>query len=194
MTKGKKTSIMFVCSLEAPFFVRSEPDRRTYKHTPWGALCLEWSRENKMLLSLTFVDKPLPEDAFSGLWEKELFALLQRSPLRLGAEATVFQMRVWRAAMRIPPGKTVTYGELAAKLGQPAASRAVGRALALNPYALLIPCHRVVPASGGTGEYRWRADRKEAILQAEREGEGAWETVLGDGNRSRSSIRLSSVA
>lgn len=57
------------------------------------------------------------------------------------------------AAMRIPPGRTATYGDLAAQIGRPRAARAVGGAMANNPFTLLVPCHRVVPKSGGLGSY-----------------------------------------
>jgi AraC family transcriptional regulator of adaptative response/methylated-DNA-[protein]-cysteine methyltransferase len=62
----------------------------------------------------------------------------------------------------------MTYKQIATKIGQPSASRAVGSAIAANPIALLIPCHRVVPQSGGTGNYRWGPDRKLALLAAEK--------------------------
>ena len=82
--------------------------------------------------------------------------------------ATAFQRRVWQALQRIPRGQTRTYGEVAASIGEPRAARAVARACATNPVALVIPCHRVVPASGGTGGYRWGAERKAQLLKAER--------------------------
>lgn len=84
-------------------------------------------------------------------------------------QATAFQRRVWEAIRAIPEGSTSTYGELAAALGKPRAVRAVAQACAANSVALVIPCHRVVPASGGAGGYRWGAKRKEALLRRERE-------------------------
>ena len=78
-----------------------------------------------------------------------------------------FHRRVWDALRRIPHGETRTYAQLAAALGRPRAARAVGRACAANPVALLVPCHRVVPATGGVGGYRWGAERKRALLLAE---------------------------
>ena len=82
--------------------------------------------------------------------------------------ATAFQRRVWDAIREIPEGSTATYGELAAAIGAPKAVRAVAQACARNSVALVIPCHRVVPSSGGTGGYRWGAKRKEALLRLER--------------------------
>jgi AraC family transcriptional regulator of adaptative response/methylated-DNA-[protein]-cysteine methyltransferase len=93
---------------------------------------------------------------------------MSRGRLPLDIEATAFQWRVWEALTKIPYGETRTYGEVAAAIGRPGASRAVARACASNQVALLIPCHRVVPASGGTGGYRWGTARKRAILAAER--------------------------
>jgi len=82
--------------------------------------------------------------------------------------ATAFQRRVWEAIRSIPEGSTATYSELARALGQPRAARAVARACARNPLALVIPCHRVVPKSGGTGGYRWGARRKAKLLHLEK--------------------------
>jgi AraC family transcriptional regulator of adaptative response/methylated-DNA-[protein]-cysteine methyltransferase len=75
---------------------------------------------------------------------------------------------VWQALAAIPYGETRTYSEVAASIGRPRAVRAVARACATNPVALAIPCHRVVPAAGGTGGYRWGAARKKALLSSER--------------------------
>lgn len=82
---------------------------------------------------------------------------------------SLFQMSVWSELLNIPLGSTVTYGDLAKRIDKPKAMRAVASAVARNPIALFIPCHRVVPASGGPGKYRWGADRKRAILAWEAE-------------------------
>ncbi len=87
--------------------------------------------------------------------------------LPLDVRATAFQMRVWDALRDIAPGRTMEYGQLARAIGSPSAARAVARAVATNPIALLIPCHRIVPASGGVGGYRWGMKRKERLLQLE---------------------------
>jgi AraC family transcriptional regulator of adaptative response/methylated-DNA-[protein]-cysteine methyltransferase len=87
--------------------------------------------------------------------------------LPLDLRGTPFQRRVWAALREIPPGRTETYGALAARIGQPGAARAVARACAANPVALLVPCHRVVPAGGGTGGWRWGAARKRDLLMRE---------------------------
>lgn len=88
--------------------------------------------------------------------------------LPLDVRATAFQVRVWEALRSIGPGTTMQYAELARAIGSPSAARAVARACADNPVALLIPCHRIVPAGGGTGGYRWGSRRKEQLLEIER--------------------------
>lgn len=89
------------------------------------------------------------------------------SALALDVRATAFQRRVWRALQEIPAGETRTYSEVAGQIGRPEAARAVARACATNPVALAVPCHRVVPASGGTGGYRWGSERKKKLLAVE---------------------------
>jgi AraC family transcriptional regulator of adaptative response/methylated-DNA-[protein]-cysteine methyltransferase len=101
--------------------------------------------------------------------------------LPLDVQATAFQWRVWRELRRIPPGGTRTYAEVARRIGRPGAARAVARACASNPVALTVPCHRVVPATGGEGGYRWGSERKRALLQAEKAA--AARTPAGDGSR-----------
>jgi len=94
-----------------------------------------------------------------------------RSPrveLPLDVRATAFQWRVWRALQAIPYGETRTYQQIAASLGNPRATRAVARACATNPVALLIPCHRVVRTDGSMGGYRWGTRRKEKLIAQER--------------------------
>ena len=88
--------------------------------------------------------------------------------LPLDVRATAFQARVWEALTQIAPGKTTTYGELAAALGDPNATRAVARACATNPVALLIPCHRVIAKNGDMRGYRWGVERKSRLLDLER--------------------------
>jgi AraC family transcriptional regulator, regulatory protein of adaptative response / methylated-DNA-[protein]-cysteine methyltransferase len=86
----------------------------------------------------------------------------------LDLRGTVFQLRVWQALRQIPRGETRSYSELARELGDPKATRAVARACAVNRVALLVPCHRVVGATGSMTGYRWGVERKKQLLQAER--------------------------
>jgi len=87
------------------------------------------------------------------------------TPQELWLVGTAFQAWVWRELVRLERGERCSYGELAARLGNARAVRAVASAVARNPVSLWVPCHRVVPSSGGTGNYRWGAARK-AQLQA----------------------------
>jgi AraC family transcriptional regulator of adaptative response/methylated-DNA-[protein]-cysteine methyltransferase len=89
------------------------------------------------------------------------------SALPYDVQATAFQRRVWEALRRIPRGQTRSYGEIARALGQPKAARAVARACATNPVALVIPCHRVVGERGALSGYRWGVERKRALLERE---------------------------
>jgi AraC family transcriptional regulator of adaptative response/methylated-DNA-[protein]-cysteine methyltransferase len=80
---------------------------------------------------------------------------------------TAFQQRVWTALLAIPPGQTVSYAELARRIGMPQAARAVARACASNAIAVAIPCHRVIRQDGSVSGYRWGAERKRALLARE---------------------------
>lgn len=90
--------------------------------------------------------------------------------LPLDVRGTAFQHRVWQALRQIPPGSTATYAEIAKRIGQPRAVRAVGAACGANPIAVAIPCHRVVRSDGLSAGYRWKIDRKQALLDREAEG------------------------
>lgn len=92
-----------------------------------------------------------------------------RAPLALPyvMHGTPFQIRVWQTLREIPPGQTVSYAALAARLGLPRGARAVASACAANRLALLVPCHRVVRSDGGLAGYRWGVERKRALLQRE---------------------------
>lgn len=84
-----------------------------------------------------------------------------------GTGGTAFQRSVWNALRAIPPGETRSYGDVAASLGKPGAARAVGRANALNPVAIVVPCHRVVGASGTLTGYAGGLERKRWLLAHE---------------------------
>jgi AraC family transcriptional regulator, regulatory protein of adaptative response / methylated-DNA-[protein]-cysteine methyltransferase len=86
----------------------------------------------------------------------------------LDIRATAFQRRVWEELRQIPPGATRSYSDIAGSLGRPKASRAVAKACASNPVALLIPCHRVIGKDGAPGGYRWGKNRKQQLLEKER--------------------------
>ena len=102
------------------------------------------------------------ETLLSKMIGKELNAALP-----LDIRATAFQRRVWTYLQSIPFGATRSYGEVARALGQPTASRAVARACATNPVAVVIPCHRVVREDGNISGYRWGVERKKVLLEME---------------------------
>lgn len=103
---------------------------------------------------------------------KPIFDMERRKghPLRLYVRGTNFQIKVWEALLRIPPGQVTTYGQIASLIGRPSAMRAVGSAVGRNPIAVLIPCHRVIRSLGEFGNYRYGAARKVALLAHEYAG------------------------
>lgn len=92
--------------------------------------------------------------------------------IKLHLKGTDFQLKVWNALLKIPMGRLTTYGDIASKLNNSKASRAVGTAIGNNPVAFLIPCHRVIRSSGELGGYRWGFTRKAAII--------GWEATRND--------------
>jgi AraC family transcriptional regulator of adaptative response/methylated-DNA-[protein]-cysteine methyltransferase len=116
--------------------------------------------------------------SLSGLVDAALESVRDGSDLvqnrgRLGSldlRGTVFQLRVWQALRAIPRGETRSYSQLAREMGEPKATRAVARACALNRVAVVVPCHRVVGASGSLTGYRWGVERKRQLLEMERGG------------------------
>ena len=85
-------------------------------------------------------------------------------PLRIVFIGTEFETRVWQTLLRIPLGRATTYSDIAAHLGKPQASRAVGTAVGQNPISFVVPCHRVLGKSGSLCGYHWGLTRKQAIL------------------------------
>ena len=109
---------------------------------------------NDMQTLLQYVDRPIGE-------------LQLQHPL--SAFGSDFQQQVWAELAKIPAGRTVSYTELARLLGRPAAVRAVAGACAANPLAILVPCHRVLRSDGGISGYRWGVERKEQLIELERQ-------------------------
>jgi len=107
-----------------------------------------------------------------GKWIREFsHHLVGKQPqlnLPIDVQATAFQRRVWEELQKIPYGSTESYSEIARKIGKPAATRAVARACATNPVALIVPCHRVVRKDGTSGGYRWGLNRKRTLLEKEK--------------------------
>lgn len=88
--------------------------------------------------------------------------------LPLDIQGTAFQQRVWELLRQIPVGQTLSYTDIATRLGMPNGARAVARACASNTLAVVIPCHRVVRQSGDLAGYRWGLARKQTLLERER--------------------------
>jgi O-6-methylguanine DNA methyltransferase len=128
--------------------------------------CVRIACEHNAVTELEFIEKNLlgtpiaiPKALQCAFNEKQLgkgSTLLPRG--------TEFQFMVWNALLQVPLGQTVSYGTIAESLGGKSMARAVGTAVGANPVAILIPCHRVLPANGETGEYHWGATRKKSLL------------------------------
>lgn len=88
----------------------------------------------------------------------------QLHQIKLHLKGTDFQLKVWESLLKIPMGKLSTYGNIAAQIQKPTASRAVGTAIGDNPVAFLIPCHRVIQSTGAFGHYHWGSSRKTAMI------------------------------
>jgi len=146
--------------------------------TPFGPAFLAWTDRGLVAISFDTTQAEADERA---RWPAATLRADQTGATKLAKQVfeggkvtlqlrgTNFQIRVWEALLRIPEGGLVTYGQIAKTLGSPAASRAVGTAVGANPVAYLIPCHRVIRATGAVGGYRWGTPRKRAIM--------AWEAA-----------------
>ena len=131
-------------------------------------LLIEWQGE---IVTRIYFSQEMPSE-LSKLAEEIAAHLESGSPcpkaeLDMSA-CTDFQKQIYALVQAIPRGKTMTYGQVAERAGKPGAARAVGRAMATNPFAILVPCHRVV-AKGGLGGYLWGTEMKEKLLRLERE-------------------------
>lgn len=106
-------------------------------------------------------------------WTAQILAFLDAPhgslDIPLDILGTAFQRRVWLALREVAPGSTVSYGEIAARIGSPKAARAVAQACASNQLAVAVPCHRIVRKNGELGGYRWGIERKRRLLEREAE-------------------------
>ncbi|MDF1630630.1 MAG: methylated-DNA--[protein]-cysteine S-methyltransferase [Alcanivoracaceae bacterium] len=134
------------------------------------ALCGDFSQEK----SVSFLQSLWPQaqlrknPARTRAVISSLFAgSTDRQPESVHIAGTDFQLDIWQALLQIPAGQCISYSQLALASGHAGAARAVGSAVASNPVALLIPCHRVIRQDGKPGGYRWGVDRKQALLAAE---------------------------
>jgi len=128
-----------------------------------------------------------PDPHFTAMIAKVLAFLGNPDRGRLGlpldVQGTAFQRRVWLALQEIPPGDTVSYTDVASRIGKPKAARAVAGACAANAIAVAIPCHRVVRRNGQLGGYRWGLERKRALLEREKVKKQNSEKPLGQKGR-----------
>lgn len=127
-------------------------------------LCAVKIVNTKSDLKLSY-DKGLK--SYSDQLEKYVKDVNTKFDLPMDVEGTAFQKAVWKATSKIPYGKTMTYQQIAEKIGKPKAVRAVGTALGKNPVCIVIPCHRVVPKSGGIGNYAYGSTVKKWLLAHE---------------------------
>jgi AraC family transcriptional regulator, regulatory protein of adaptative response / methylated-DNA-[protein]-cysteine methyltransferase len=109
-------------------------------------------------------------DAWIRAFEAHVGGRAPRPDLPLDLRGTAFQIKVWRFLLGLRAGDVVSYGEVAAGIGAPAAVRAAASACGANRIAVLVPCHRVLRGDGGLGGYRWGLERKRALIDAERAG------------------------
>lgn len=137
----------------------------THKGVCWMAF------ESDQNLAVSNLQQSFPKATFlaqSDQFQRDALAIFAKdqslAQIKLHLKGTPFQLKVWASLLKIPMGHLSTYGDIAQQIQQPTASRAVGTAIGRNPIAFLIPCHRVIRATGVIGEYRWGAPRKTAII------------------------------
>ena len=142
--------------------------------TQWGLMQASLSERgiDRLTFNATYSAQPTDDPVFKEAFMKWLTSFQKRSAAAqwsyFAATGTDFQKSVWQALLEVPFGTQLHYQDIAKKIRKPKAARAVGSAIAANPIAVLIPCHRIVPPSGATGNYRWGRDRKRVLLDAER--------------------------
>lgn len=162
---------------------RSVDIRYGFGHSLFGEALVAWTRRGITFLgfcedagtrrSLDSLMHQYPEAQFvedrpgAKSWLERVFRDVGRQPPRLWLRGSPFQLRVWTALLSIPPGAHASYGQIAAAIGQPGATRAVGNAVGRNPVAWLIPCHRVIRQIGELGGYRWGPVTKQAMVAYE---------------------------
>lgn len=132
-----------------------------------GVVRIDFGRGPSRVCSRPVVEKfPLSRCAAREI-EQYLEGRRNRFTVKPHLVGTQFQKRVWREAMRTPYGRTISYGQLAARLGMPGAARAVGNALAANPVPIIVPCHRIIRADGTLGGFGAGTKLKKRLLALE---------------------------
>lgn len=139
-----------------------------------GLLAVRWSTRGVVEVHLAdhWQALPTPDAEASHPWVAEITALADGGVRDVGVpldvRGTPFQHEVWEALRAVPWGTVTTYGTIAQTMGRRSAARAVAGAVAANPVALVVPCHRVVRRDGGLAGYRWGPRRKQELLARER--------------------------
>ena len=136
--------------------------------SPWGPCVLGFAARGLAVLS--FAEGSPWRPVVGSAPEPQTVHPLFRGDLKdlsLHLRGSAFQLAVWRALLCVRRGCATTYGAIAREIGQPRAARAVGAAVGRNPVAWIVPCHRVLPANGSIGGFRWGAALKRRMLQAE---------------------------
>jgi AraC family transcriptional regulator, regulatory protein of adaptative response / methylated-DNA-[protein]-cysteine methyltransferase len=153
----------------------------TFADTPFGKVIVASTAKGICYMAFVDEDEPMAFDQLETnfpnarynhfvdkIQQNALFVFSQDwsklNEIKLHLKGTDFQIKVWQTLLQVPPGGLTTYGNLANKAGYIGASRAVGTAVGNNPVAFLIPCHRVIKATGEVGQYHWGAIRKNAII------------------------------
>ncbi len=147
----------------------------SFSPTAHGELLTAWCQGWLCYASFTeYLTREVALKEMRQLFPKATFALTTRTfdptisrPERMLLVGTRFRHDVWRALLDVPHGTTITYSALASKANHPTAVRAVATSVGCNPISVVVPCHRIVPASGGIGNYHSGADIKRTLLQAE---------------------------
>lgn len=155
-------------SLFGPLFIAST--RRGICHMAFedeGASGLAWLHRQFPAADIMPGDAALHDDAAAALAGATSGDWSGVDPIRLHLRGSPFQIKVWEALLAIPPAALASYGDVAAAIGRPGSSRAVAGAIAANPVAVLIPCHRVIRGSGHLGGYAWGTARKQALIGRE---------------------------
>lgn len=152
----------------------------SYAKSPFGNILVASTGKGICYMAFTADEEQALNDLksnFPRAYFKQMFDIIQQQALyiftrdwqqlnqiKLHLKGTAFQLKVWEALLKIPLGQLSTYGNIAASIANPKASRAVGTAIGNNPVAFLIPCHRVIQSSGLLGGYMWGPIRKTAII------------------------------
>ena len=181
---GRLHDLMITTEALTPGQVRRRGDGVSLEYglgdSPFGAALVAWS--SRGISFLGFCDELGPERTLEDLrqrwpradfrenhtraqdWLETIFDRASRDPLPIWLRGSPFQLKVWEALLAVPEGAHTSYGRLAARIGSPGASRAVGSAVGGNPVAWLIPCHRVIRQLGELGGYHWGETTKQAMI------------------------------